>query len=196
LLAYLKFTYGITGDEKYQKEYLKLIKEYGYLESAKGINSKNPAWQIYFDLTMEGYMFPLLFKYETDPEIKAVYTEMLEKWMVQQTEGENLYNNLAYTICTGKKVNVEQTIEFLKDTPLDLVEWPIDHTKREDVKLVRRPILEETQIDQLPPASIRATVRWDKNPWSAVQGNPKSMREPVFWLWPYWEARYLGIIEN
>lgn len=196
LLAYLKFTYGITGDEKYQKEYLRLINEEGYLENAKGINSKNPAWQIYFDLTMEGYMFPLLFKYENDPKLRAVYTEMIEKWMEHQLQGENLYNNLAYTICTGKKINVQQTIEFLKDTPLDLVEWVIDHTKREDVRIVRSPILEELQIDKLPPASIRATVRWDKNPWSARQGNPNSMREPVFWLWPYWEARYLGIIQE
>lgn len=196
LLAYLKLAYGITGDETYQKEYLKLINEHGYLENAKGINSKNPAWQIYFDLTMEGYLFPILFKYEKDPQIRAVYTDMLEKWMAHQKAGENLINNLAYTLCTGKKINIEQTISFLKDTPLDLVDWAFDHTKREDVKVVRTPILEEVQIDKLPPASIRATVRWDKNPWSAINGNPNSMREPVFWLWPYWEARYLGIIEN
>lgn len=196
LLAYLKLAYGITGDETYQKEYLKLINEHGYLENAKGINSKNPAWQIYFDLTMEGYLFPILFRYEKDPQILSVYKDMLEKWMAHQKAGENLINNMAYTLCTGKKINVEQTIGFLKDTPLDLVDWTFDHTKREDVKVVRTPILEEIQIDKLPPPSIRATVRWDKNPWSAVNGNPNSMREPVFWLWPYWEARYLGIIEN
>jgi hypothetical protein len=196
LLAYLKLAYGITGDETYQKEYLKLINEHSYLENAKGINSKNPAWQIYFDLTMEGYLFPILFKYEKDPQIMAVYSDMLEKWMAHQKAGENLINNMAYTLCTGKKINIEQTISFLKDTPLDLVDWTFDHTKREDVKVVRTPILEEVQIDKLPPASIRATVRWDKNPWSAVNGNPNSMREPVFWLWPYWEARYLGIIKE
>ena len=196
LLAYLKLAYGITGDEAYQKEYLKLINEHGYLENAKGINSKNPAWQIYFDLTMEGYLFPILFRYEKDPQILSVYKDMLEKWMAHQKAGENLINNMAYTLCTGKKINVEQTISFLKDTPLDLVDWTFDHTKREDVRVVRTPILEELQIDKLPPPGIRATVRWDKNPWSAVNGNPNSMREPVFWLWPYWEARYLGIIEN
>jgi hypothetical protein len=195
LLGYLKFAYGITGDEKYQKEYTRLIEKEGYLENARKVNEKNPAWQIYFDRTLEGYTFPLLFRYETDPKIKAVYTEMLEKWMADQKDGENLINNLAYTICTGKKINVNQTIDFLKDAPLDLVEWPIDHSLREDVKLVRYPILEEVQIDQLPPASMRATVRWDKNPWSARQGNLHAMREPVFWLWPYWEARYLGIIQ-
>jgi len=195
LLGYLKFAYGITGDEKYQKEYTRLIEQEGYLENARKVNEKNPAWQIYFDRTLEGYTFPLLFRYETDPKIKAVYTEMLEKWMADQKDGENLINNLAYTICTGKKINVNQTIDFLKDAPLDLVEWPIDHSLREDVKLVRYPILEEVQIDQLPPASMRATVRWDKNPWSAREGNLHAMREPVFWLWPYWEARYLGIIQ-
>jgi Two component regulator propeller. len=195
LLGYLKFAHGITGDEKYQSEYLRLIEKEGYLESARKVNEKNPAWQIYFDRTLEGYTFPLLLRYETDPKIKAIYTEMLEKWLADQTSGENLINNLSYTICTGKKVNTEQTIEFLRDAPLDLIDWPIDHSLREDVKLVRSPILEDVQIDQLPPASMRATVRWDKNPWSARQGNLHAMREPVFWLWPYWEARYLGIIQ-
>jgi len=196
LLGYLKFAYGITGNETYQNEYFRLINEKGYLENAKQVNSKNPAWQIYFDRTLEGYTFPLLLRYETDQKIKAVYQEMLEKWMADQEYGENLINNMAYTLCTGKKINVKQTIDFLQDAPLDLVEWPIDQTLREDVKVVRCPILEEIQINQLPPASIRATVRWDKNPWSAVQGNMHSMREPVFWLWPYWEARFLGIIKE
>ncbi len=120
----------------------------------------------------------------------------MDEWIAKQTEGENLYNNLAYTFATGKKINIQQTIGFLKDAPLDLVDWRIDHTFREDVQLVRSPMLEEMQIAGLPPASIRATVRWDKNPWAAIQGNPSQVREPVFWLWPYWEARYLGIIKN
>ncbi len=196
LLAYLKFAFHITENVKYENEYRRLIDEEGYLENASHLNHKNPAWQIYFDLTMEGYLFPMLIKYETDPELKSFYQNLMDEWMAKQTAGENLYNNLAYTFVTGQKINVQQTIDFLKDAPLDLVDWRIDHTLREDVQVVRSPILEELQIDKLPPASIRATVRWDKNPWAAVQGNPSQVREPVFWLWPYWEARYLGIIEN
>jgi hypothetical protein len=64
------------------------------------------------------------------------------------------------------------------------------------VQIVRSPILEEIQVAELPPASIRGTVRWDKNPWAATTGNPRQVREPVFWLWPYWMARYLKIITN
>lgn len=88
----------------------------------------------------------------------------------------------------------QQTLDFLRDAPLDLIDWHIDHTLREDVQIVRRPILEEIQVAVLPPASERATVRWDKNPWGAVSGDPRRVREPVFWLWPYWMARYLEII--
>ncbi|MEZ5106595.1 MAG: two-component regulator propeller domain-containing protein [Draconibacterium sp.] len=196
LLAYLKFAAHITGNEKYEKEYRRLIDEEAYLENASHLNHKNPAWQIYFDLTMEGYLFPMLIKYETDLELKSFYQDLMDEWMAKQTAGENLYNNLAYTFVTGKKVNIQQTLDFLKDAPLDLMDWPIDHTLREDVSLIRSPILEEVQITELPPASIRATVRWDKNPWAATQGDPSQVREPIFWLWPYWEARYLGIIEN
>lgn len=196
LLAYLKFAAHITGDEKYQQEYMRLIEDERYLANAAMLNKKNPAWQIYFDLTMEGYLFPILLKYEKDPQLKKFYEELAKEWMDKQASGENLINNLTYALATGKKVNVPQTIEFLKDTPLDLVDWRIDHTLREDVTIVRKPILEDVQISELPPASIRATVRWDKNPWAAVQGDPSQVREPVFWLWPYWMARYLGIIQN
>ena len=195
LLAYLKFAAHITGDEKYEKAYLNLIEKEGYLENISHLNSKNPAWQIYFDRTMEGYLFPILLKYEIDPKLHAFYSKLIDEWMANQPAGENLINNLTYAIATGKKVNVNQTIEFLKDAPLDLVDWPIDHTLREDVQIVRSPILEEIQISELPPASIRSTVRWDKNPWAAVQGDPHQVREPVFWLWPYWMARYLDIIQ-
>jgi hypothetical protein len=145
---------------------------------------------------MEGYLFPILLKYETDPKLHQFYTNLIEEWMKNQPSGENLINNLTYALATGKRVNTKQTIDFLRDAPLDLVDWTIDHTLREDVKIVRSPILEEIQVAELPPASERATVRWDKNPWAAISGDPHQEREPVFWLWPYWMARYLEIIAN
>jgi predicted phosphodiesterase len=194
LLTYLKFAAHITGDEKYEKEYRRLIDKEGYLDNASHLNSKNPAWQIYFDRTLEGYILPILIRYEKDPVLAGFYRKLANEWMSQQSAGENLINNFSYAFATGKPVNVPQSMDFLRDAPLDLVDWHVDHTIREDVKLIRKPILEEIQVAELPPASERSTVRWDKNPWAAVQGNPTQVREPVFWLWPYWMARYLDII--
>jgi hypothetical protein len=195
LLSYLKFAAHITGEEKFEKEYRRLIEKEGYRDNLSLLNSKNPAWQVYFDRTMEGYLFPILIKYEKDPELREFYIKLIDDWMKHQEAGENLINNLTYTLATGKKVNVRQTIDFLTDSPLDLVDWYIDHTVREDVQIVRKPILEEIQVSELPPVSERSTVRWDKNPWAAVNGDPSQVREPVFWLWPYWMARYENIIQ-
>jgi hypothetical protein len=196
LLAYLKLAAHITGDEKYQNEYVRLIEKEGYLDNALELNSKNPAWQVYFDRTMEGYLFPILLKYEENPEYRKSYERLADEWMENQEEGENLINNFTYAFATGSRVNIPQSVGFLKDTPLDLVDWPVNHRLREDVQLVREPILEELQVEELPSASERATVRWDRNPWAAVEGNSQQVREPVFWLWPYWMARYLGVIQS
>ncbi len=100
-----------------------------------------------------------------------------------------------YCYATNSKIELPSSVEFLRDTPLDLISWNIDHTKREDVRLVHEPVLDEVQVNELPPASIRATVRWDKNPWAAADGYPDMEREPVFWLLPYWIGRYLKMIE-
>lgn len=196
LLAFLKLTYHVAGDEKYQSEYLRLINEEGYLENISKLNHKNPAWEIYFDIPMAGYLFPILVKYEKDPKLKKFYEDLMDEWFENQKSGKNPMNNFIYCFARDKKVEVKNSIDFLIDTPLDLVDWRIDHTKREDICIVRKPILEDKQTSVLVPASMRSTVRWDKNPWAAVQGNPHSEREPVFWLFPYWMGRHLEIIKE
>ena len=196
LLAYLKFAYHITNDEKYQQAYKDLINKHGYLKNISKLNNKNPAWEIYFDVPMAGYLFSILVKYEEDAEVRKFYEDLMDEWFEKQKDAHNALNNFIYCYARNKREEVQNSIDFLIDTPLDLVDWHIDHTKREDICIVRKPILEDRQTSILVPASERATVRWDKNPWLAVSGNPHQEREPVFWLFPYWMAKYLQIIQN
>lgn len=194
LLAFLKFTYGITHDKKYQNEYLRLINKEGYLHNIAALNHTNPAWYIFFDETLNCYLYPLLLRYENDPAIRKVYEKSMDEWYaVNKKAGSPLFDFM-YAYARHKKIDPENGIRFLIDTPLDLIDWHIDHTRREDIKLVRYPTMEDIQVDQLPPASMRSTVRWDKNPWLAESGDPHIEREPVFWLLPYWMGRYLKII--
>ncbi|GAB3169532.1 ligand-binding sensor domain-containing protein [Telluribacter humicola] len=195
LLAFMKFAYSITGDEKYQKIYRKLIEEEGYLHNMANIPNQNPAWFIYFDVMLSAYCYPLLLKGEKDPKLLAFYQKHVDEWLERRKGDKNPLINFLYSYSMDKKVELAPSLEFLIDTPLDLVDWTIDHTKREDVKVVHAPVLDELQVDQLPPASIRTTVRWDKNPWAAINGYPDKEREPVFWLLPYWMGRYLGMIQ-
>jgi hypothetical protein len=195
LLAFLKLAYHVTKDEKYQKEYLRLIHDEHYLDNMANVPRQNPGWLIYYDIILAAYEYPILLKCETDPELLKFYQAHADDWIERRKGDENPLLNFFYCYSRDRKVELERSVNFLIDTPLDLIDWKIDHTKREDIHLVRKPILDDVQVNVLPPASIRATVRWDKNPWSLNNGNPNMEREPVFWLLPYWMGRYMKMIE-
>ncbi|GAA4469099.1 hypothetical protein GCM10023189_55470 [Nibrella saemangeumensis] len=194
LLAFLKLAYHMTGKQKYQSEYLRLIRDEGYLKNMAGIPNQNPAWFIYFDVMLAAYVYPILLKCEKDPELLAFYQQHMDQWFDRRRDDHNPLINFIYCYSRDKKEELTNSVNFLIDTPLDLVDWTIDHTRREDLRIVRTPVLDELQVDRLQPPSIRATIRWDKNPWTAVAGAPDREREPVFWLHPYWMGRYLGMI--
>ncbi|SOD92565.1 hypothetical protein SAMN06269250_4043 [Spirosoma fluviale] len=194
LLAFLKLAYYTTGNVTYEQHYRRLIDREGYLTNMANIARQNPAWFIYFDVILAAYVYPILIRCEKDPKLRAFYENHMDTWLAKRRADKNPLINFLYCYARNKQVDLAPSVDFLVDTPLDLVNWTVDHTKREDVKLVRTPVLDELQVDQLPPASIRTVVRWDKNPWAAVNGTPDIEREPVFWLLPYWMGRYLTMI--
>ncbi len=195
LLAFLKLAYYITNNQKYQDHYLKLINQEHYLQNMDKVIKQNPAWFIYYDISLQVYLYPIFMQCEKNPELLAFYRRHLERFMDRRRGDENPLINFLYCYATKTKAELPASIEFLKDTPLDLIDWHIDHTKRADVVIVNEPVFDDIQVKQLPPASIRATVRWDKNPWLAKSGSADTEKEPVFWLLPYWMGRYLKMIK-
>ncbi|WP_421826020.1 ligand-binding sensor domain-containing protein [Larkinella sp.] len=195
MLSFLKLAHHVTGQAKYEKEYRRLIDQEHYLDNMAQIAQQNPAWFIYFDVMLQAYVYPILIRCEKDPKLRAFYEKHMDAWMERRRGDHNPLVNFFYCFSRNKKTELAASVDFLVDTPLDLVNWPFDHTKREDVRISRHPVLDELQINELPPASIRTVVRWDKNPWSAINGDPGIEREPVFWLLPYWMGRYLKMIE-
>jgi hypothetical protein len=196
LLGFLKLVYYMTGDEKYQKEYLRLIKEEKFLENMGNIPAQNRAWFVYYDVILAAYAYPVLLKCEKDPQLLRFYEDHIDKWIETRKDDHNPLINFIYCYSRDKKIELSSSVELLKDTPLDLIDWTIDHSKREDIDLVRNPTLDEIQVSVLQPASIRSTIRWDKNPWGVNSGNHNMEREPVFWLLPYWMGRYLEMIQE
>jgi hypothetical protein len=196
MLAFVKLAHYMTGNEKYQQEYVRLIEKEHYLDNMKDVTRQNPAWLIYFDVVLQAYLYPILIHCEKDPDRLKFYKAHLDEWFEKRKGDHNPLINFIYNYCLNRKSELPNSINFLVDTPLDLVDWPIDHRKREDISVVRTPVMEDEQASQLQPASIRMTVRWDKNPWTLSGGNPQVEREPVFWLLPYWMGRYMGMISK
>ena len=194
LLGFLKLAYYCSGDNKYQQHYLHLIKAEHYLDNAAQIVRQNPAWFIYFDATLQAYIYPILLQCEKDPRLLAVYRQLADRWIQVRKKDQNPLISYLYSYGRGRKITPKASLDFLRDTPLDLVDWDIDHSKREDIRLTHAPVLNEWQLETVPPPAIRSTVRWDKNPWGLVRGAPDTEMEPVFWLLPYWMGRTLRMI--
>ena len=140
--------------------------------------------------------YPALLLYEEEPELRALWRESLDHWFRDSELEQSPYFNFTYGLLTGQDPRLEDSLFFLRDAPLDLVRWTVDNSKREDLEVVRAPILEELQTDRMLPPSERGVMRWDKNPWSAVQGDGGGTESSgVYWLLPYWMGRYCGFIE-
>ncbi|WP_346756219.1 ligand-binding sensor domain-containing protein [Agaribacillus aureus] len=195
ILSFLKFAYHITGFERYQEAYLKLINEEGYLKNAGKLHHTNPAWETYFDIYLALYVYPALLNYESDSTLRNAFRTHFDQWFEQHKTVKSPFVNFTYNYLAGGYDELDNSISFLKDAPLDLVDWLIDNGRREDLRVVREPILEDLQMSELRPPSEYRTLRWDKNPYVAVGGNPAQERDPVYWLLPYWMGRYLELIK-
>lgn len=196
ILSYLKCAYHITGDEKYQNEYLRLIRDEHYGENMRHAKTYAPAWRTHIDDELLAFVYPALLRYETDPELLKLFRESLDHWYEGVKNDASPLFDFIYASLINAPPPTQAGIEFLRDAPLDLIEWTVDNSKREDIHLIRSPEMETLQTSRLLPASERGVMRWDKNPWAAVQGDRgRSEWCPTFWLLPYWMGRHYGYIQ-
>lgn len=195
ILSYLKTSHHITGDEKYDREYRRLLFDCDYARNVRHAKSYATAWRTHIDDELLLMAYPALMLYETDPELRALYRESLDHWYKSLRLEWNPLANFTYGLLTGENPQCDESVGFLRDAPLDLVCWTVDNTRREDLQIVRAPIWDDLQTSRLLPASERPVMRWDKNPWAAVSGEDGQCEWcPVFWLLPYWLGRYIGAI--
>ena len=194
ILSFLKVTYYMTGDERYEKYYRTFAEEHGYADVARAPKPTAPSERTHIDSDLLTMTVPGLFL-ETNPELRAKYLEGLHEWFGQI---ENEYCPMYSFVCAihgVDNVGVEQCAAFLRDAPLDNIRWTVDNTKREDIALVRSPEIDPLQTDRLPPPSERGIMRWDKNPWCAISGDGGNTEgSTIYWLLPYWMGRYYGLI--
>ena len=89
----------------------------------------------------------------------------------------------------------------LRSWPTELVNWPVDNTRRVDIVYelgVTRFGRVHTQSwkGRSPiPANERCQQRWNSNPWDVSDsGSGLSEVDPGAWLLPFWMARWAGIV--
>lgn len=79
----------------------------------------------------------------------------------------------------------------------DLITWPVSNTQRLDIQ--RNPEADRfgvagNEAMVVLPEDERTQDRWNGDPFSLNDGGGTSMSDPGVWLYPYWLARYVGIV--
>jgi len=192
ILAFLQTAYHYTGDELYKEKAYELIEKHGYDENANRPASVigfeegedlSDAWN-HSDDRMYFLTIPAFVNYSFTEEQKQNHFEAARShWDIERAEKNPLWNFL-YAMTGGKDYDLDDSIWWLKEFPMDIVQWSIDNGKRKDIVKMEPNFRRQQYTELLPP--------------DETMGGRGGMREssPHDFLLPYWLGRYLEIISS
>lgn len=211
IVAMLQTAYHFTKKEKYKKKALELMNKYGYLENLMrpmSIIGKAPAdadehskhmsdgWNHSDDeMYFVGYWG--LYRYAFDDVLKAKYKKaIIDHWEAERPEKDGAWN--IFTALTGtKNFDLPEAAWYLREYPLDLIDWSIMNSQRKDIELVAPNFRNQTTKEVLPPDET-PIQRHNGNTFTLdrTKGNSGTSEHSAgdIWLLPYWMGRYLGVI--
>lgn len=210
IVAMLQTAYHFTKKEKYRKTALELMQKHGYLENLMrpmrligqapenaDDHSKNmsESWNHSDDeMYFVGYWG--LYRYAFDESLRAKFKQaILDHWEAERPEKEGAWN--IFTALTGTKTfDLNEAAWYLREYPLDLIDWEIRNSHRNDIELIPANFRNQTTKEVLSPAE-RPIQRHNSNAFTLdrTRGNGTSEHSAGdIWILPYWMGRYLGVI--
>ena len=210
IVAMLQTAYYFTKKEKYKRKAFELMAKYGYLENmmrSMKVIGQAPAdadehakhmsdgWN-HSDDEMYFLGYWGLYRYAFNDTLKAKYKEqIIDHWQVERPEKEGAWN--IFTATTGtSEFDLKESVWYLQEHPLDLIDWKIQNSHRKDIELLELNFRKQTTKEVLPPDE-RPIQRHNGNMFSLDRqgGNGTSEHSAGdIWLLPYWMGRYLGVI--
>lgn len=195
ILTMMRTAYALTGDQKFEDGFQKLVK-LGYAKNT--IRQKNvfpPENIAPWDDNLAFRSYYTLFRFEKDPKNRSVFRRSLDRtWEVKRIEEVPWYN-YAYGAITGNDCENQQAVQHLRDWQLDCVEHNFTNSFRDD--LATKPgykVYEEGTRAISPRESVvnrnsRYAMRHDGG------ANSRRAMEPSAFMRDYWMGRYHGLIE-
>ncbi len=201
ILAFLQTAYHFTGDQKYKEKANELISKYGYDD-----NANRPATVIqhvpgeplsdgwnHSDDQMYFLTIPAFVNYSFNEKQKQKHFNAVRShWEIERSEKNPLWNFL-YALAGGKDFDLEDSVWWLKEYPLDLIDWTIDNSQRKDLEKLAPNFRNQTYTEVLPPDEI--PVHFHNGAYrNNSNGAGKEETAPYVWLLPYWAGRYVEAI--
>lgn len=207
IIAFLQVAYHFTKKEKYKQAACNLMDKYGYLENlTRPISEIGPSdadeWSKHLseewnhsDDEMYFLAYWNLYPYAFTPDLKKQYLAAIrDHWNVERPEKNALWN-FTYAMTGAKQFDINESIGFLQQYPLDLRNWSVNNSHRKDIELLPQNFRGQTTRELLPLGEI-PLYRHNGQIFkldSKGDGNILISAGDV-WLLPYWMGRYLGVI--
>jgi len=200
LLSFLKTTYHITGDRKYQEAYEDRIRR-GYAQKMRLYRRWPGGGEINFSDDELAYLsYAPLLKYERSPRLRKIYLEALRfAWSQVRSDRNPLWNYISVASGAGPMTDAlrAESRKTLARIPCDLITWTVRNSHRRDV-LWRKELDRHgrRQLAFVLAPDERPLSKWNGNPYIADGGNGgRSEDDGSFFLLPYWMGRFHGWVE-
>lgn len=201
VLAFLQTAYHFTGDEKYKEKAYELIDKHGYDENANRPASVigyvegemlSSTWN-HSDDQMYFLTVPAFVKYSFTKEQKQQHFEAAKShWEIERSEKNPVWNFI-YGLSGGTDYDLEESVWWLQEFPLDLVQWTIDNSQRKDIEKIEENFRRQEYSEVLPPDE--RPVHFHNGAYrNHSNGGGRGEVAPYIWLLPYWAGRYIDAI--
>ncbi len=211
IIAMLQTAYQFTGKEKYRQTAIELLTKSGYLNNLmtpmKKLGNLPEEADEWSKMLSEGWnhsddeMYYVgywgLYRYALNDTLKAKYREaIIDHWKAERPEKEGLWNIMT-AIAETPDIDIKEAAWYLREYPLDLIEWSVKNSHRKDIEFIERNYREQTIKDVLPPGELRIS-RHNANRFDldTHDGGRAESSAGDIWLLPYWIGRYLGVISE
>ncbi len=199
MLAFLKIAYHMSGDEKYNDEYMKLVKEEHY--ALNTMHCKIPdGHTVHIDDALCFLSYIPILNYETNPDIRqCLLIGMREHWEYEQVE-RNPVLNVIYGSLSGQCCDIDKAVGTLRELPLEMLDVTVINSTRNDLVWDSEWEQfggEKPQLKEPLPYDEKPVLRYNRNHFVAdvVRKSPV-LHDGTTFLLPYWMGRYYGLIEE
>jgi len=209
IIGFLQTAYHFTKKEIYKQKAYELMQKHGYLENllrpmadigrvdekeGKLAAELSEEWN-HSDDEMYFLAYWCLYPYAFTPQLKKQYFATIkEHWELERPEKNGLWN-LCYAMTGAQQFDQQETIWYLKEFPLDMVEWQVVNSHRQDIVPVPANFRGQTITQVLPPDE-RPELKHNRNLFKLdrLANGQSELSAGDSFLLPYWMGRYLGII--
>ncbi|QDH80523.1 hypothetical protein FKX85_16340 [Echinicola soli] len=211
IIAMLQTAYHFTKKEIYKEKAFELMEDHGYLQNLmvpmEDIGKATEDSDDWAEMLSQSWnhsddeMYFLgywgLYRYAFNDSLKTQYkTAIKDHWEAERPEKDGLWN-IFTAMVSPDDFDQEEAIWYLKQYPMDLIDWTMVNSHRKDIVMLDTNFREQATAKVLPPDELR--IRRHNANRFALDGGGEGKAEYSagdIWLLPYWMGRYLGLISG